>query len=450
VQSTVTVGSPQVSSALGVERTIKNPVTALFFTLAAFGCALTQSNLSATGVSVLHLKSKATSKKISPLRDAIYQKATGVEMIKYGGYSPDNGRTWQTLEVAPAFDSNLPYGYRRVPRGAWRDPANGNIMLLLNCMDTPGKDPGAHEPRWQWHWYYLRYRVSTDGGRTYLFDEPIVQKGDKYSPKKPIDGVHIGKNCFFLGDAGSRPIRTQEGTVLVPMQRAPLRPDGKGFHNPGGGWYWLDSMVLIGRWTKDNHIVWDASMPIEGDGNRTARGLCEPTIAQMPDGKILCIMRGSNGGPRDPSYKWPSRKWVSVSQDGGYTWSEPEPWTYSDRKPFFSPASMSVLFTHSNGCIYWIGNLSQSNCRANRPRWPLIIGQVDPKTYGLIRESVLVIDTKQADEKDINLSHCYAFEDRETGDIVIPTTRSSKGYKSRHPVVYVIGVEENADRRHDQ
>jgi hypothetical protein len=37
---------------------------------------------------------------------------------------------------------------------------------------------------------------------------------------------------------------------------------------------------------------------------------------------------------------------------GGYTWSEPEPWTYPDGEPFFSPASMSELFTHSNGRIY--------------------------------------------------------------------------------------------------
>ena len=103
---------------------------------------------------------------------------------------------------------------------------------------------------------------------------------------------------------------------------------------------------------------------------------------------------------------------------------------------------MSQLFTHSNGSVYWIGNLSESNCRANHPRWPLVIGEVDTKTRGLIRESVLVIDTKQADEEDVNLSHWHCFEDRETGDILIPMARASKGYKSRHPVVYVIGVDQ--------
>ncbi|MGC9320072.1 MAG: sialidase family protein [Armatimonadota bacterium] len=395
-----------------------------------------------TDMSTLTLKSKTLLEEMSPLAGAIYQHPTGLSMIGPEGYSPDNGQTWEPMEVGPDFDSDLPYGYRRSPHTPWLDPVNGNIMLLLNCMDTPGKDPKAHEPQWQWQWYYLRYRVSTDGGRTYLFDEPIVQQGEEYSAEHPIDGVHIGRNCFFLGDSGSQPIRTREGTVLVPMQTPPLDPDGEGLYNPGGGWYWLDSMILIGRWTEDDHITWEASEHITGDGDRTARGLYEPTLAQMPGGSILCVMRGSNGGSKDPDFQWPSYKWYAVSDDGGYTWTEPQPWYYSDGTPFFSPASMSQLVAHSNGRIYWIGNLSDSNCRANHPRWPLVIGEVDPDSLGLIEDSVLVIDTKQPDEEDVNLSHWHVFEDRQTGDLVIPMARASKGYQSRTPVIYVVGVED--------
>jgi hypothetical protein len=103
---------------------------------------------------------------------------------------------------------------------------------------------------------------------------------------------------------------------------------------------------------------------------------------------------------------------------------------------------MSELFTHSSGRVYWIGNISDRNCQANHPRWPLVIGEVDPDTHGLVRESILVIDTRQPDEEDVNLSHWHSFEDRETGDIVITTARASKGYKSRQPVVYVVSVEQ--------
>lgn len=402
---------------------------------------LLMQTASAAGPGTLSLKQKQMLKATSPLFKAIYQNHSGQAMIKLNGVSPDNGRTWEPVKPGPDFDKDLPYGYRRSHYGLWRDPVNGNILSLFNCMDTPDKDPKAHEPRWQWHWYYLRYRVSTYGGRSYLYDKPIVQKGKEYSPEHPVDGVHISKNCFFLGDLGCDPIRTREGTILVPMQMPPLADDGQSLHNPGGGWYWLQTRILIGRWTENNDIEWESSEPIEGDGQRTVRGLYEPTLAQMPDANLICIMRGSNGGKSDPSNKLPSRKWISVSKDGGHKWSKPEPWTYSDGELFFSPSSMSELITHSNGRTYWIGNISEKNCQANHPRWPLVIGEVDPKTYGIIRDNLVVIDTKQPDEEDVNLSHWHSIEDRQTGNIVIPTSRASKGYKSRTPVIYTIGVE---------
>ena len=412
----------------------------LFLSLPVVTAALLAPLTRAGEPGKLTLKGRESLESTSPLRGAVYQKNSGTEMINGSQYSPDNGKTWQPMKSGPDFDSKLPYGYRRSQHSLWRDPVNGNILMLLNCMDTPGKNPHAHEPRWQWYWYYLRYRVSTDGGKTYLCDEPIVQKGEGYSPEHPLDGVYIGKNCYFLGDVGCDPIRTREGTVLVPMQWPPLNPDGNGFYNPGGGWYWLDSRILIGRWTDDNRLKWEISESIEGDGTRTTRGLYEPTLAQMPDGNILCVMRGSNGGPKDSACKLPSRKWKSVSKDGGKTWSKPEPWTYSDGEPFFSPASMSELIVHSNGRIYWIGNLSKDNCKANHPRWPLVIGEVDPETYGLIRETVLVVDTKKPEEDDVNLSHWHAYEDRPTGDIVLAMSRASKDYKSYQAMVYVVAV----------
>ena len=411
---------------------------------------LMQSSMAA-GPGTLSLKKKQILKTMSPLFKAIYQNHSGQEMIKLNGFSPDNGRTWKPVKPTPDFDKNLPYGYRRTHYGLWRDPVNGNILSLFNCMDTAGKDPNVHEPEWEWYWYYLRYRVSTDGSRTYLYDKPIVQKGKEYSPEHPIDGVHISKNCFFLGDLGCDPIRTREETILVPMQMPPLADDGQSLHNPGGGWYWLQTRILIGRWTENNDIEWESSEPIEGDGKRTVRGLYEPTLAQMPDGNIICVMRGSNGGKSDPSNELPSRKWISISKDGGHKWSKPEPWAYSNGELFLSSSSMSELITHSNGRTYWIGNISNScwlgdcdeilNPEANHPRWPLVIGEVDPKTYGIIRENLIEIDTIKPTEEDVNLSHWHSIEDRQTGDIIITTYRASKGYKSRTPVIYTISVE---------
>jgi hypothetical protein len=102
---------------------------------------------------------------------------------------------------------------------------------------------------------------------------------------------------------------------------------------------------------------------------------------------------------------------------------------------------MSQLIHHSNGHYYWIGNISPTNPHENAPRYPLVIGEVDPKTMGLIKESVITMDTRGPEETEaLQLSNFYAFEDRATGDIVLPMTRWVGSDDHVEPVIYRVGV----------
>jgi hypothetical protein len=145
------------------------------------------------------------------------------------------------------------------------------------------------------------------------------------------------------------------------------------------------------------------------------------------------VMRGSNGGNLDPKCELPSYRWFSVSADGGETWTKPEPWTYEDGKPFFSPSSMSALLRHSSGRCFWVGNVSAANCEGNSPRYPVIMGEVEPKGLKLIRSSVLTVDTEQPGDKAqgrLDLSHFTLFEDRKSKEIILVVPRAHGGYKS--------------------
>jgi hypothetical protein len=386
----------------------------------------------------LTLKATEHPAEMSPLVHAVYLHATGLEMIRPGGsYSADNGRTWSRRPVQPDFDRALPHGYRRDTFPLFVDPANGKTVQLVPSLDTPGLDPRIVEPPIALEASYLRYRVSVDGGKTFLFDEPIVQQGK--TPENPFDGVYRGKNGIFMGDVGSQILRTRAGRLIIPTEACKLGPDGKLF-NPGGGWTYTNVIMILGAWRADNHIEWQIAPPIEGEPARSTRGMIEPTLAETPDGRLLCVMRGSNGGSKDPACRIPSYKWYSVSRDGGRHWSKPEPWTYGDGTPFFSPSSMSQLLAHSSGRFFWLGNLSPSNCRQNDPRYPLVIGEVDPRSLKLIKNSVLTIDTKRAGEPGLNLSHFWGFEDRATHDIVVAGARYGLAYKTSSPVVYRIAV----------
>ena len=98
----------------------------------------------------------------------------------------------------------------------------------------------------------------------------------------------------------------------------------------------------------------------------------EPTIAEMPDGRILMVLRGSN----DAKPQLPGHKWFTTSADEGKTWEPVTRWTCTDGSPFFSPSSMSQLVRHSSGRYFWIGNITPENpcgnvdsVRAPRANW---------------------------------------------------------------------------------
>jgi hypothetical protein len=269
--------------------------------------------------------------------------------------------------------------------------------------------------------------VSADGGRTFRVDEPVVQRArpgiGAGTPDRPFAGVVVGENSVMLGDKGSMPLRTRGGRILVPVQVCPLGPDGVSV-NPGGGLTYHDAAVLIGEWTDGDRIAWDIGGYVRGDPQRSTRGWCEPTLAELPGGGILMVMRGSNGGKRDPDFRIPGRRWYTVSGDGGSSWEPVRPWTYADGSAFFSPSSMSMLLSHSSGVRYWLGNICAENPRANHPRYPLVIGRVDPASGLLERESLVTVDTRQPGEPEgMTLSNFSAREDRETGEIVLHASR---------------------------
>ena len=361
---------------------------------------------------------------------AFYTRGEGLDMACYANVGPrgylgdtwqrrfssDNGRTWSDWEILAPYETKTAEGVlQKGYKPGWVDPETGRLLTMVSTAKLTSGGKIKHE-----HFIcgVLRYCVSTDGGKTWAVDEPVIQKGD-YTAEHPIDGVWIGKNAFLMGATTMRPIRTRSGRILVPIQITPLDDEGK-LANPGGGSYYLDSGVLIGSWTDGMKIEWEAVGRVAADPARSTQGCYEPTLAEMPDGRILMVVRGSNNHKAE----LPGHKWYSVSKDGGRNWSELKPWGYTDGAKFFSPSSCSQFVHHSSGRYYWIGNICPKNPYANLPRRPLVIGRVDPQDLMLVKQSVAVIDTtRPGDPGDVNLSNFMAHEDRENGDILVYSSR---------------------------
>jgi hypothetical protein len=105
---------------------------------------------------------------------------------------------------------------------------------------------------------------------------------------------------------------------------------------------------------------------------------------------------------------------------------------------------MSTLFRHSNGRIFWFGNITDQNPEGNLPRWPFMMAEVDPVRTRLMRNTLLQLDTETAADKArgrLDISHFSMLEDRETGEIIVTYPRNHGGYKEREWVTVRLAVQ---------
>ena len=328
--------------------------------------------------------------------------------------SEDGGRTWSDPVEWPArFDHPNGTGRRHI-RGGYVDPQTGRYITVWTEGVLPTDHPLEGMQQWKLHYF-----VSEDGGKTHLVNEQIVHEGPEYNGTHHLPGVTVGKNCVMIGDLGQRPLTRSDGLILMPVQSSPVGPNGR-YHNPGAGFTYTDCLLLMGRWQPDGRLAWTTSDRIVGDPDRTTRGLIEPTLAELADGSILMVMRGSN----DARPKLPGHKWAVRSGDGGHTWTAPAPWTYDDGEAFYSPSACSQLISHASGRLFWMGNICAHNPRGNNPRYPIVLAEVDRYTGRLLRRSVTPVDNRQPGESErLTLSNFYVREERQTGHLLLHLPR---------------------------
>jgi len=336
--------------------------------------------------------------------------------IAYIRHSRDHGHTW-TAPVEMRTGERRPEGMlRRHPRAGFVDP-QGRYIEFWNEGVLHSDDPLEGLRNWN-----IYYRVSLDGGAHFGPRYQVIHSGSEFDAAHPLPGVWTGKNCVMLGDMPCAPLSAPGGRLLLPVQITPLAPDGT-LYNPAGGYTYTDAAVLHGHWDGDR-LRWEMSELVKGDPARATRGMDEGTLAFLEDGRLLMVLRGSN----NPGKDLPGYRWFSTSSDGGHRWTKPEPWTYSDGTPFYSPSACSQLLRHSSGRLFWLGNITPENPHGNRPRYPFVIGEVDRRGGRLIRDRVRVVDALQAGEDPIlSLSNFFAYEDRRTRKIALHMTRLFAG-----------------------
>ena len=181
------------------------------------------------------------------------------------------------------------------------------------------------------------------------------------------------------------------------------------------------AVCFIGSWNELlGDYQWKVSEPIYLPRRISTRGLDELDICQLSNGKLLLNMRGSNSGL--DLEKCPGRRWYSISDDGGMTWSEVKDFRYNTGEQFYSPAAIAhTIRSTKTGRLYWVGNICDKPVTGNSPRYPLQIIEIDENTYRFLKETATTIDDRDPvfDSEQLQLSNFSMFENRETYEIEI-------------------------------
>jgi hypothetical protein len=326
-------------------------------------------------------------------------------------WSTDNGRTWsEFVPVQPS--NNVNYGGVTVWEGegaAGYDPSTG---LLVGMWLRQIRHGGVYHN-------FTYCRKSPDSGRTWSAPTQLVyEPGDAFDPANPLNPQFLNHN---EGYPGNNVLVRSDGTLLLCLAHANAPGDSKNDQRP----WRMGAVLFLGKWSVERkQYDWTPGARVEISPEHSARGLMEPELAALEDGRILVVWRGSTHGWDGTVAKLPGCKFFSISSDGGRTLTLPEPWKYADGSSFYSPSSIHRMIRHSvTGKLYWIGNISATPPSGNSPRYPLVIAEVDEEKAALKRATVTVIDDRGPDQgPGVQFSNFSLYEDRQTHALILHLT----------------------------
>jgi len=277
-----------------------------------------------------------------------------------------------------------------------------------------------HEPA------FVAGRVSYDLGQTWSGEDHTVLKNEGgmnimsvsllrtldgklaifYSRKNSVDDCRIhmrisedegkswGPARLCIPEAGYYPInndrviRLQSGRLVIPLSRhdSCLDPEG----HPAVS----DLAVASSVYSDDDGATWKHSDNVLQLSGPTKSGLQEPGIVELKSGRLMMWMRTDQGC-----------QYRSYSEDGGESWSQPEP---SNIISPLSPASIKRIPATGDLLLAWNDHRDIDDYRRGK-RTPLCLAVSDDE--GESWQNVKILE-----DKNVDGYYCYTaiefFEDR--------------------------------------
>lgn len=318
----------------------------------------------------------------------VFSKSDSGEGILYR-VSKDNGSSWQEIGL---FDRPYRLGHRRdfmrkVAGDCLYDEETGVVLRIVTEMLWENE---------QIHSLFRKRRMysclSFDNGATWTDPIYIYQTEGSYDRDRMFPGITYGVNMVtsLFKMTKIRGAGENRGKIAVGIQVQTVGEDGQLLNPTGMGFF--KSGCILGSWNADRLCYdWElcstfAEVPLE----QSTRGVYEPSLQELADGRLIMMLRGSNAGQAETM---PGTKWISVSHDQGRNWSPPERVCYEDGEWMHSSSSCPDLVQDRQGRIWFVGIINDRAPNGNEPRYPLCVARLNTDTMTIDRASVTVLDT---------------------------------------------------------
>ena len=174
------------------------------------------------------------------------------------------------------------------------------------------------------------------------------------------DQWRISEPGWYCNNA-DRALRLRSGRVLLPAHGPYAKP------YIGGAPFIGSNLHAFVFYSDDGFCTWKRSV---NSMTAKGRGCHEPTIVELEDGRLYCLLRNTN-----------RRQYVSYSEDGGERWSTPTPSILDSPE---SPALVKRIPLTGDLLVLWNNVASSSNW----PRTPLCaaISQDEGLTWTRIKD----------------------------------------------------------------
>ncbi len=350
-------------------------------------------------------------------------------------YSLDNGHTWSSWQLifkeAPEQNGFVMEGGPAQEGTGPFDPVSHMLIKPVFQRIFQGDPKEALSVLWSGERRFSDhgfYQLSSENGKHW--DQGHLLKyedGPDFDPKNWGEPDYFRTNEMYIGGIT---IHSTGNIVIAATVPVPFRDEEDEkvpvvFPNTYREGCVAGAMCFVGKWNpKLKDYNWQTSNRIFLPREVSTRGLVELDISELKNGRLLLIMRGSNVG-LDP-LECPGRKWYSISEDGGLTWSDIKDLRYDTGEQFYSPATFAKTIRSSvTGKLYCFLNISREPPVGNGPRYPLQLAEIDEEKVCLKKETVTIIDDRNPglDSEHLQLSNFNLLEDRENQKVELYLTR---------------------------